>query len=65
MTKKTFKLKYEPEELETRFSLALAKLILNFNYLDVNLGFSIRLMENPGNAEASHPKLSRTTTEQK
>jgi hypothetical protein len=65
MTKKPFKFEYTHEELEIRFSLALTKLVFNFNYLDVNLGFSIRLMENPGNAEASHPKLSRTTTEQK
>ena len=56
---------YKPEEAKIRFSLALVRLLNTYNYLDLNLGLSIRFLENPSNPEASDKKLANMTTEQK
>ena len=46
--------------LEQRFAIALYRLHQFTNLLDLNLGLSIRFIENPGHVEDSHSWLSRS-----
>ncbi len=50
---------------ELRINAALGKIIRNFNFLELNLGLSIRCLENPKNVEQSHPMLARTGFDKK
>lgn len=48
-------------DYETRINTALGKLVRYFNFLELNLGLCIRMLENPENPEQSHKRLAQSS----
>ena len=53
------------EGYEERINAVLGSILRNFNFLKLNLGLCIRFLENPKDPEKSHPKLARTSIQDK
>ena len=50
---------------ETRINIALGKVLRYFNFLELNLGFCIRSLENPEEPEQSHLELYQSSIKDK
>ena len=53
------------EAAETRINLAIGKLLRNFNFLELNLGYCIRYLQYGQEAERAHPWLARSSIQEK
>ncbi len=53
------------EDSEFRFARAIVKLLKHFNLLDINVGLCISHLANPGNPQASYPRLAKQTSQER
>lgn len=49
----------------TRINMAIGRILRNFNFLELNLGLSIRQLQYPGEFERSHSWLARSSIQEK
>ncbi|MEE4302193.1 MAG: hypothetical protein V2J24_22325 [Pseudomonadales bacterium] len=54
-----------PQLPESRIDTALGTILRNFNFLELNLGLSIRALEHPEDVERSHSWLSKSSIQEK
>lgn len=54
-----------PNQLEEEFSIALVRLLRQFNLLELNLGLAISFLIDSKNPKSTYPKLSKMSLEKK